>query len=341
MNKNKLKFIVFLGFIFLFMLSFQQIKASEYEINVEKVENLVYGNSLKSAKIVGNSSILGNFSFENENLVLNDVGNIELKIVFTPSDVENFNKKEILFETNVEKRRVTIIFDRLLYKQYDGTKEIDLPSYTYSGIINNEVEIEGNLVGTLEASYISDEVNVELSGLTIVGEKKDCYYLETSDYVAKIFPKILEKKGANETILILADNIYINLDSSLKIEVKEETKKIDRNYATFKIYNYDIYNGENKLDIDSDIVVSMKIDKNIMDTKRLKIFELTSEGKYQELEYRYSDDKINFTMNSNSKLVFATNNIEYSLIIIFSGVILFYLIFIMFYRFKNSKIKEY
>ena len=48
-----------------------------------------------------------------------------------------------------------------------------------------------------------------------------------------------------------------------------------------------------------------------------------------------------FKMDSTSSLVLSTRDIEYHFIILFSAILIFSLIFVIVYRLKNSKIKEY
>jgi hypothetical protein len=290
---------------------------------------------------VGNSSISGDFSYENEDFVLESVGNITLKVIFTPDDEENYSKKEINVETIVEKRKISVVFDRLLYKQYDGTKNIELPSFTYSGILNNEVTISGTLVAELDGAYVSNEIGVTLKGITVIGEKKDFYYIESNEHTARIFPSSLEKQGENKTIIFLSEGIYIDINSSLKVISQDNNSKIDKNYTALKEYKYEIYSDEKVNDINSNIEVIMNVSDSLMKTRRLAIYELTQDGVYKELEYNYSNGVMKFSINNNSKIVFATRNIEYGLIFIFSGVLLFYFIFMIIYRCKNSKIKEY
>ena len=95
----------------------------------------------------------------------------------------------------------------------------------------------------------------------------------------------------------------------------------------------------NLIDINSDYRVIMNIDESIVNRERFHLFELTSDGEYKEIKYSYSDNKISFAIKSDSCVIFATRNIEYNLIMLFSGILLFYLLFIIVYRIKNSRIK--
>ena len=92
------------------------------------------------------------------------------------------------------------------------------------------------------------------------------------------------------------------------------------------------------MSINSKYKVSMLLDESIIDNERLKVYEYDG-IEYKELEYAYSNGKIYFSINSNSEIVFATRNIEYHLIIIFGGILLFSFAFITISYVKNSKIK--
>lgn len=341
MSKNKLKFVIFIAFSFFFMfVNFTFIHASEYEANVTNLDGLVYGNKLKDVKIEGTSSVEGTFVFSNPDIVLDDVGEINIDIIFIPENEGEV--KRITVTKEVVARKISIAFDTPLYKQYDGDTSLKLPNYSYVGIIDDEVSIEGELIATLSATYVSEGIGVILSGVNIIGEKSDCYYLDLLEHTARIYPSVLEKAGENATKIYLKDDVYIDISYSLKVVKKDDKDLIDNKYTSFAKYGYEVYSHNNeKLDIKGKFNISMKINESEMNKERLKLFELTKDGEYKELIYTYKDGEIKFEMDNDSYLVLSTRNIEYHFIILFSMILLFSLIFVIVYRLKNSKIIKY
>lgn len=341
MSKNKLKFVIFsLLFLFFSYVGITEVRAQDYSVSVTNVEGLVYGDKLKDASIEGTSSIPGKFSFLNQNKVLEDIGEVELEIVFTPLDLNNYDSKKITMNGIVEKRRISVVFETPLYKQYDGSLNINLTKYSYSGIINNEVTVKGNLSAILSASYVGEDIGVILSGVEIEGEKKDYYYIDFLEHQAKIYPSFLEKLGDNHTIITLDKDIYVDLDYELRVEKYEAKEDVNSKYTSFYKIEYDVYDNDNELiDVGGNYKISTKIDKSLFNRERLHLFELTSTGEYKEIDYYYDGERLNCNIQSDSSLVFATRDIECELIVLFSGILVFYFIFIIVYRLKNSKMK--
>jgi hypothetical protein len=113
---------------------------------------------------------------------------------------------------------------------------------------------------------------------------------------------------------------------------------IDKKYTGFKEYKYLVYSHNNVLlDVEGDFQVKMEIDKEIEKMERFYVFELTKSGEYKKIEYNIEDGHISFIIQSDSSVVFATRNIEYHFIILFASVLLFYLVFIIVYRWKHSR----
>lgn len=343
MSKNKLKFVVFivsfLAFIF-FCPDF--IRASEYEINVSSIEGLSYGNKLNEATIVGSSEIEGEFSFYQGDSVLKDIGEIDVEIVFTPSDLQTYSSKKVTIKGNVSPRKISVFFYTPLYKQYDGNTTIDLPDCSYVGIIDNEVNVVGKLVGVLDGSYVGQGIGVTLSGVTIEGENSECYYIDFYEHTARIYPSTLEKEGENATIIRLERDVYVDTIYSLKVVVDEEERLIKDKYTSFLTYSYEVYNHNNQLiNVEGKYDVLMSIDESVINIERLNVYELTSKGEYKELAYAYKNGKIHFIIDNGSSIVFATRNIEYGLIVLFSGILVFSLLFVVVYRYRNNKVREY
>jgi hypothetical protein len=342
-SKNKLKFLIFVvSFLALFLIDNKQIKAIDYNVSVESVSNLVYGNKLKDGTITGESEIEGEFSFYDSDLVLDNVGTKSIDIIFTPQDLNNYSSKRITVDVEVSRKKISVVFSTPIYKQYDGNSSISLPEYSYVGIIDNEIEVVGTLTATLAATYVSEDIPLVLSGVTLVGDKANCYYIDLEEHTARIYPSRLEKGGENATYIDLDKDVYVDISYSLKVEKINEAVSVNKKYTSFLRYNYEVYSHNNvKLSVDSKFKIMMKIDKEVMEKERLKVFELTSSGEYKELEYFYQEGVIYFSIDSDSSLVLTTRDIEYELIVLFSGVLLFSLVFIVIYRFKNSRIKEY
>lgn len=338
--KNKLNFIILIAFVFILFVFFSnETRASDYTVTITSIDGLEYGNKLKNATINGESNgVEGEFSFYNSEMVLDSVGEVNLEIVFIP--LNSSEVKKINYVGIVEKRKISIAFDAPIYKQYDGNDNIVLPTFSYVGILNNEVEVVGELIGKLSATYVSEDIAITLSGVEIVGDKKDCYYLDLFEHTARIYPSILEKSGVNETFITLDENVYVDISYSLKVEPKMVNSKILNKYTAFESYSYEVYSHNNvKQDVDGNFDIKMKINDKITVMERLAIFELTKEGKYKKLEYSIHDGYIHTSIESGSQLVFATRDIEYHFIIFFSGVLIFYFLFVIVYRLKNSRIK--
>ena len=344
MSKNKLKFVIFI-FAFLSFLVFKSdfVLANDYTISIESVDNLVYGNKLKDGYINGKSSISGEFSFYKQENVINSVGETEIEIIFTPDDLENYETKKVNFVANVEKRKIFVIFEAPIYKQHDGGTGVNLPCFSYGGIINNEVNVAGTLVGNFSATYVGEDIPIVLSGITIEGEKSEYYYVDLLEHSGRIYPSKLEKGGENATIINLDKGVYVDVGYSLKVSKEDYNTSICNDmYTSFLKYSYIVYNHNGvKMDVDGNFKVQMSISQEIMNTERIKLFELTSDGEYKKLDYSYIDGEIRFSIASQSELVICARNIEYKFIFLFSAILLFSLIFVIVYRWKNSRIKEY
>lgn len=342
MSKNKLKFLLFFSFSLLFMfVNNNYVNAQDYNISINSLEGLTYGNKLKDVKINGNSEgVEGTFYFYNQEYVLDTVGEIELEIFFVAKNSSEV--KSITVTKEVLPKKISVWFENPLYKQYDGLSTLNLPNYSYVGIINNEVSVEGTLIGNVTATYVGDAIPVVLSGVTIVGEKSDCYYLDLLEHNARIYPSVLEKNGENASKITLDKDVYVDISYSLNVKKDNGNELIDNKYTSFAKYSYEVYDYNNeKINVSGKYDILMKIDEDVMNKERLKVFELTKDGEYKELVYTYRNGEIHFKMDSTSSLVLSTRDIEYHFIILFSAILIFSLIFVIVYRLKNSKIKEY
>lgn len=335
MGKNKLKITIFTVFVALLTMFFSsEISARDYNVSVEKVEGLIYGNSLQNASIIGKSDgVEGEFSFANSDMVLTQIGEIVLEINFKPNDSNEI--KKINFTGIVERRKIDIVFDSLIYKQYDGTDSIALPKYSYAGIINNEVSVEGDLTARLSASYVSKDIPIILGGVEIVGEKRYCYYIDFLEYTGTIYPSVLEKPGVNATEITLDQDVFVNVDYNLRVLEYENNTSIDKKYTGFNMYQYGVYDHNNRpIDVSGSFDVVMNLNDNVVKKERLALFELTSTGEYKKLDYNINDGRIYFSIANDSSVIFATRNIEYRLIMLFVAVLGMYLLFLIAYRIK-------
>jgi len=348
-SKNKLKFVIFIISLFAFFsIDEVVIKASDYNIDIISVEGLQYGDSLNRGKIIARAidenenDVPGYFSFHNGNSIIDSIGEQTYEVVFTPDDLNNYSSKKVSVTTNVSKRRIFIIFASPLYKQYDGTTNISLPQYSLSGILNEEVSVAGSLNAVLEAGYVGEGIGVILSGLSIEGDKSEYYYIDFLGHSARISPSTLEKSGENATIITLEKDVYVDVVYSLKVVMENVNEIVKDKYTSFLKYSYKVYNHNNQyLAVDGKFKVSMDIEEEILNKERLQVYELTSDGEYKELSYVYKNNKIVFEIDNDSSLVFTTRNIEYELIILFIGILIFSGIILLLYRYKNNRTKDY
>lgn len=340
MGKNRIGLWLFIsiGMLFCFFSS-AKVNAQDYNIEVESVENLIYGNRLEEAQIIAHSDIEGSFVFSDPSIVLDNVGNIELSIQFRAKNIEY--TENITFLSVVSPRKISVVFERPIYKQYNGDTSIQLPTHEYAGIINDEVSVEGVLNGELLGSYVGEGIGVVLSGIEVIGEKKDCYYIDLTEHSARIYPSVLEKDGENHTKIFLENDMYVDIGYSLKVVETEIKAPVGDKYTSFVKYEYLVYNHNNSiLEFTDKYKISMKVNDEILKNERLGVFELDKNGEYSELEYQIADGVISFEINRESSIVFATRNIEYNLILIFSAFLLVIFTFIGVYRIINVKRKN-
>jgi hypothetical protein len=94
------------------------------------------------------------------------------------------------------------------------------------------------------------------------------------------------------------------------------------------------------LNVKGNYTVALKISEDKMSKERLTVFELDENGEYHELEYTYTNGTMYFEIDADSEVVFTTRDIENNLIVVFMGVLLFSLIFMLVSLIKNSRISE-
>lgn len=326
---------IFVGFLFL-LFSNAKVEALDYNIRVDSVENLVYGNTLKDAYIVGDSDIEGEFVFVNPNQVIDTMGNMEINIKFVASNIDYTEYIKFIYE--VSPRKISVVFNEPLYKQCDGSTSIVLPTYNYDGIIENEVNVIGTLKGELLASYVGEDIGVVLSGISIDGEKSDHYYLELNEHKARVYPSVLEKDGENYTRITLEKDVYVDIGYSLKVVETKVNEIVENKYTSFAKYDYLVYSHTNEImEIDGRYIINMKVNDAILNNERLGVFQLNNAGEYKEIEYQIKDGFISFVLDKDCSVIFATRNIEYYLIIIFTLFLIVIFSFIFIYRYVNMK----
>ena len=117
MSKNKLKYLLFFMISIALFLFPDKINAQDYTVSVSEIVNLNYGDKMGDARIIGTSSIEGVFSFYDENVVINNMDNVVIDVIFTPYDLDKYQSKRISVETSVLPRVISIVFDAPIYSQ--------------------------------------------------------------------------------------------------------------------------------------------------------------------------------------------------------------------------------
>jgi hypothetical protein len=146
-ERFKVKKVIYVIFMAVFLFIFTQsecVGAQEnYTIEIDRVDGLTYGDKISDGNIViKEQSIPGELFFQHPERTINSAGEYTVWITFIPEDKATYgNGVSIPFVANVAKKNIEIIFDSPIYKRYDGTENIDLPTYSYIGIINNEITI--------------------------------------------------------------------------------------------------------------------------------------------------------------------------------------------------------
>jgi len=345
-ERFKVKNVIYLTFMAIFVFIFMQTNIvsagdpADYTVDIT-IEGLEFGDRYGDGEIVViEQSIPGTFSFVYPDDIVNQTGVINIGVNFIPEDRDTYATMYMSIEVEIEAIDVIIVFDSPIYKQHDGTDEAILPTYSVNGIIHDSVSVIGVLEGKYATTLISDNIPIILSGLSLQGTYSGAYNLVLDGHTGRIHPSYLQDL-ANRVTLDLDDDVFISGNYNLNLKSEKESKIVNEKYTSFNKYSFLVYdqNGR-KLEIKGKYEVSLRVDDKIMKKERLALFELDENNNYKELEYTYNNGIIYFEMDTDSSLVFTTRNVEYHFIIIFSGILLFSLGFVVVYTIKNSKINE-
>lgn len=346
MRKISVFFIIIISLFFCFV-SGESVSAFDYIINEEPTSTeITYGMPLFESKLVGGvSEVEGTFFWVDDSVVL-DAGESLQKVLFVP-DNNNLEAKEIDVVVKVNRRKVILVFEKEIAKLYDSLDSIKLPQYTVSGIIDNDVYVRGNLIGTLENRFIGENINVNLSGIELAGDKKDNYYLHLSGFSANVYPKKIEMFEDRGNVLeILGDN-YIPIQSSFYVK-KSNVVLEKEGYEVKGVYDTYVLNKKQRVDVSGKVSVKIKIDESELSFKRISLYNYYN-GEYEEIDYTYSDGVIVYECEGLGMLVITSKQISYTwvyvvLLVIFS-IVLSVFSFIVIRKIvlnkKKKKIKKY
>lgn len=337
MRKSKYIFL-FLSTFFLFLFTNKVINAEEYVISELPVsEDLIYGEPLFESGLNGGvSSVPGVFSWKNENDIL-EAGTISQKVIFTPSNNE-LNAKEFEVNVTIHPRRVYLSFQNDLYKQYDGSNVLRLPEYIVNGILGSEIFVRGNLVANLDSAFVGENINVTLSGIELVGEKKNNYYLDLGGFKATVYPKFIEMFGSVKNRIDFNNHTYVSMHSVIYVnEIDVSLEK--EGYKIVKEYEVKVKNDNLDIDIKDNVKVKIKIDN--FNDKGLVLYNYYNQ-QYEELDYVYEDGYLIYKCNGLGVLVLAEEIIDYKWMFITFGIMFFilFIIFVIYIVFKLLKNKK-
>lgn len=342
MWRFKCKKVIYILFISIFMLFCAQTKveaSEDYNIEIERIEGLVYGDNYAKAKIIPKiQDIEGAFSFAHPQRVANSIGEILVWITFTPDDIETYGGPISWQETAVvEKRNIEIVFETPIYKQYDGTTDVILPAYRYVGILDDEVTVVGNLTGQFSGSYVEEEVGIILSGVQVEGAKKDYYNLVLDGHSGRIHPSYIND-AYNTVSIEFSKNVYVDVMATVIVEKEENSELVNDLYTSFMSYGFTVFDHNNEIiSINGRYKVGLKIGDNVANLERLQVFEMDAYNNYKELSYTYNNGVMFFEMSPDSKIVFTTRNIEYNFIYMFVGILFVSFVFMIIYWIFNSR----
>lgn len=337
---KKVIFMIFMAIsLFIFTQNEYICAQDDYTIEIDGVTGLTYGDQISDGEIViGEQSVPGEVFFQHPDRIVNTAGEYTVWVTFSPTDKVTYgNGVSIPVITNVAKKNIEVIFDSPIYKRYDGTENVDLPTHSYLGIINNEVTVVGDLQGKFNGSYVAEEVGITLSGIILEGEKKDCYNLVLTGHYGRIHPAYVHDVS-NRVSIEFSENVYVDVLATVDMKKVDESNDVNRLYTSFMSYEFSVYDHNNQqLHVQGNYKVGLKIDASIFETERLQVFELNSNNEYKELSYTYNNGVMKFEMDPESRIVFTTRDVEYGYIILFCGVLAVSLLVIVGYWFTTSR----
>ena len=343
---KKVIFTIFISIFLFFITQTNKVCAFEdYIADVERVDGLVYGNEISTGEIVVKSqNIEGTFMFSHPDRIVNSAGTISVWVTFIPKDTATYgNGVSMPVSAYVAKRNIEVIFNSPIYKRYDGTDSIVLPEYEYAGILysditENSIGVVGELVAKYSGSYVAEEVGVILSGISIEGPKKDCYNLVLTGHTGRIHPAYV-RDVSNNVSIEFDENVYVDVLATVRVKKEADNKDVNKDYTSFMLYDFSIYDHNNeKLDVGGNYSVQLRVDKHLIETERLEIFELNKNNEYIKLDYTYNEGVMVFVIKADSQIVFTTRDVEYNIIFVLSGILVFSFVFVVFNWVKISKI---
>lgn len=336
---GKFKFLLLsIIMAFFFLCLNERVSAQVIIDEVPIASDIHYGQPLFESSLTGGkSNVDGTFRWKNETVV-RDVGEYFETVVFT----SNEGNIEFDIKVKVNPKRVYIKFEDLLYKQYDESDVIQLPNYVVHGIIDKDVYVKGCLEGKLENIFIGENNKVLLSGIKLVGDIKNNYYLDLDGFTASVYPSSIEKKnGSFSEKIVFLDDVFVPLDST--IQVKERTVSLGKEgYLINKEYDIYVESKGVRVEVNGESIVKIQFDGNVLAKKRLSLFNYY-DGEYHELDYSYEEGYLVYRCNGLGVLVVAVKKIDYTWLVVLISVFLFLLlviVLIVLFK-KRKKIEKY
>ena len=336
MKKIKFYILLFSSILLFFIMFSENIHAEEtiiYEFPTAK--EITYGDRLYKAELIGGSAnTKGTFLWKNE-LEIANIGIHERTAIFIPSSTD-YNTIEFNLSFKVNKRKVTLNFEKEIQKQYDGTNILKLPNYIIKGIIDDDTYVTGIASATTESILVGENIPITIEGLTIIGNHKDSYYLDINNLTANICPKYIEKVGQGK-ITFNNKLAYVSPYATLIVN------KIDANISKRDYYlksYYEIYLESNhqKIDINTgNITLKLKVDNTILKSKRIHMFNYVN-NQYEEVKYTINDDGyITYTANNLGSLVIMKKKLDFTWLYIILSFIILVLSMILFINLAKNK----
>lgn len=300
---------------FLFVFAFFCAKnIGAIDVTIEQVpvaEDIDYGEPLfESALSGGVSNVEGVFRW-NKGEQLLEVGEHDVEVVFEPND-KLYSSVNFFVKVNVNKRRVYLKFESDIYKQYDDTRDIKLPNYIVGGIRKGDgVYISGELKGTLESGLVSTSTKVILSGIELIGNKKENYYLDLEGFSAKVYPKYIEKFIGDKNRIQLDKNAYVPINTAIYVEEIEEESLTKEGYTILNSYDVYIASDNDRIDMNKPVKVKIKIDENNFNYERLHVYNYYNNSYEEIVDYKYEDGYFVYSASSLGQVVFAQKELNF------------------------------
>ena len=321
---GKKYFVIYFALVIInfYMFFGVDIKAA-YPVITQKptASDIIYSQPLYMSVIDGGeSNVKGSYKWKNE-LEIYKAGTHNAIVVFTPDD-QMYDSVEFELPVNVHAKKVYLKFERSLQKRYDQNNKLDVPGYIVQGIIDDDVYVSGNITATLESVLIGENIKVTIEGLELRGENKNNYYLDLDNHTASIHPVYLEKFGGERDRVEFLDNIYVPVNSVFLVDKINDLKFYNDEYNVKAAYMGKVMNNGRVIDIKDKVAVKLKIDRELMNIKRIKIFNLYN-GDYKEIkEYTYKDGYLVYFCNGLGTTVIVQKKPNYTWIYVVSSILL-------------------